>query len=231
MSNNLARRTVAEFLATAFLLMAVVGSGIMAERLCANAGLALLVNALATGAALVAIILAFGAVSGAHMNPAVTVMDAWKRGLAWRDVPMYIAAQVLGAEFGVVCAHAMFGLPLLSVSTHVRSGPGQWLGEFLATFGLIAVIWGCAKSRPLATPFAVGAYITGAYWFTSSTSFANPAVTLARCLTNTFSGIRPADVPGFVLMQFLGAVAATVAFGWLESDLKAVSEKVAAPHL
>ena len=202
MRPSLPRRVVAEFTGTLFLLSAVVGSGIMGERLAAgNTALALLANAIATGAALIAIILALGSVSGAHLNPAVTLADAWQGGIPWRETPAYLAAQMTGAFTGVATAHLMFGLSVFSASTHVRSGPAQVFSEFIATFGLLAVIWGCVRHRPSAVPFAVGAYISGAYWFTSSTSFANPAVTLARSATNTFAGIRPADVSGFVAAQ------------------------------
>jgi glycerol uptake facilitator-like aquaporin len=216
MKPSLQRRMVAEFTGTLFLLAAVVGSGIMGERLAAgNVALALLANTIATGAALIALILAFGAVSGAHLNPAVTLADALRGGFPWREVPAYILVQVAGAVGGVIVAHFMFGLPLLAVSTHIRSGPSQLFSEFVATFGLLAVIWGCARHRPSAVPYAVGSYIAAAYWFTASTSFANPAVTLARCMTNTFSGIRPADVAGFIAVQISGAIAATLVFQWL----------------
>jgi glycerol uptake facilitator-like aquaporin len=210
------RRLVAEFAGTLFLLAAVVGSGVMGERLAGgNVAIALLANTFATGAALVAIILAFGPISGAHLNPAVTLADAWTGGVRWREVPGYIAVQLGGGLTGVAAAHAMFGVPVYSLSTHVRSGVGQGFSEFVATFGLLAVIWGCVRSNPAAVAYAVGAYITAAYWFTASTSFANPAVTLARALTNTFSGIRPVDVPAFVCMQLLGAFCATALFKWL----------------
>ena len=210
------RRLVAEALGTAFLLAAVVGSGIMAERLAAgNVGLALLANAIATGAALIALILTFGPVSGAHLNPAVTLSAASQRALPWREVPGYIGVQVAGALAGVWMAHLMFGLPVLMVSSHARSGPAQVFSEFVATFGLLAVIWGCSRRRVDSVPFAVAAYITAAYWFTASTSFANPAVTMARALTDTFAGIRPADVPGFMAAQLSGAFAATLLLGWL----------------
>ena len=203
----LARIAATETTATAFLLIAVVGSGIMAERLCGgNVGLALLANAIATGGALVALILAFAASSGAHMNPAVTLWSALTGRLAWRLVLAYIPAQVLGAIAGVWLAHLMFELPVWQLSTHARSGAGQWLGEVIATVGLIAVVRGCREPRDAAV--AVGAYITGAYWFTSSTSFANPAVTLARALSDTFAGIRPADAPGFMLAQAIGVLLA-----------------------
>jgi len=221
MRPNLLRRSVAEFLGTLLLLAAVVGSGIMSERLAAgNMAIALLANSLATGAALVAIILAFGPVSGSHLNPAVTLCDAWLGGIPWRETPAYILAQLTGAVAGVFIAHLMFGLALVTPSTHIRSGPAQLFSEFIATFGLLAVIWGCVRARPSAVPFAVGAYITAAYWFTSSTSFANPAVTLARCLTDTFSGIRPTDVLPFIAAQLAGAFAATLLFRWLTPQLK-----------
>jgi glycerol uptake facilitator-like aquaporin len=221
MRPTLVRRTVAEFLGTLLLLAAVVGSGIMGERLAAgNIAIALLANSLATGTALVAIILAFGPISGSHLNPAVTLCDAWLGGIPWRETPAYILAQLTGAFAGVFTAHLMFGLALVTPSTHIRSGPAQLFSEFLATFGLLAVIWGCVRARPSAVPFAVGAYITAAYWFTSSTSFANPAVTIARCLTDTFSGIRPADVLPFIAAQLAGAFAATLLFRWLTPQLK-----------
>jgi glycerol uptake facilitator-like aquaporin len=231
MKLSLQRRIAAEFIGTLFLLAAVVGSGIMGERLAAgNVALALLANTIATGAALIALILAFGAISGAHLNPAVTLADALRGGFAWREVPAYILVQVAGAVGGVIVAHLMFGLPLLAVSTHNRSGPSQLFSEFVATFGLLAVIWGCARRRPSAVPYAVGSYITAAYWFTASTSFANPAVTLARCMTNTFSGIRPADVAGFIGVQIGGAIAATLLFQWLAPIAKADSTAQTAEH-
>jgi glycerol uptake facilitator-like aquaporin len=214
---NLARRASAEAIGTALLLVAVVGSGIMAQRLAGgNVALALLANALATGGALVAIILAFGPISGAHLNPVVTIADAWRRGIAWSDVPAYVIAQSAGAVAGVGFANAMFGLPPFSLSHHARTGTAIWLGEFIATFGLLAVIWGCARARHEATPFAVAAYIVGAYWFTSSTSFANPAVTIARSLSDTFAGIRPLDVLPFIACECAGAAAATALFAWFE---------------
>ena len=216
MRATLLRRIVAEFVGTLFLLAAVVGSGIMAQMLAGgNVAIALLANTIATGAALVALILTFGPVSGAHLNPAVTLVDAWQGGVPWHDTPAYVLAQIGGAFAGVVAAHLMFGVVVLSVSTHVRSGPAQIFSEFMATFGLLTVIWGCARQRPSAVPYAVGAYITAAYWFTASTSFANPAVTLARAATNTFAGIRPADVAGFVGAQLAGAFVATLLFQWL----------------
>jgi len=213
---RLSRRVVAETVGTALLLAAVVGSGIMGERLAGgNVAVALLANTLATGAALVALILTFGPISGAHFNPAVTLADASQRGLPWREVPVYLGAQVLGAFTGVAAAHFMFGEPLYFASRHARAGSAQAFSEFVATFGLLAVIWGCARSRPAVVAFAVAAYITAAYWFTASTSFANPAVTLARSASDTFAGIRPADVPLFIVMQLAGAGAATALFRWL----------------
>lgn len=225
------RRLVAEMAGTAFLLAAVVGSGIMGERLSGgNVAIALLANTIATGAALVALILTFGSISGAHFNPAVTVCDAFLGGLSWRMVPGYIAAQIVGAFAGVVSAHVMFGLSIFEASQHVRSGWPQLFSEFIATFGLLAVIWGVVRSRPSAVPFAVGAYITGAYWFTASTSFANPAVTLARSFTDTFAGIRPQDAPGFVVAEFLGAAAATLFLKWLNPAIADSAAEVVVPH-
>lgn len=218
---SVVKRAAAEAIGTALLLAVVVGSGIMGERLAeGNVALALLANSLATGAGLVALILTFGPISGAHFNPAVTLADAWQRGMAWREVPAYLIAQIAGAFIGVAVAHLMFGEPVFSASQHVRTGPAQWLAEFVATFGLLAVIWGCARSRASMVPFAVAAYITAAYWFTASTSFANPAVTLARAATDTFAGIRPVDVAGFVSAQLLGAAAATLLFRWLSPGLR-----------
>ena len=213
---DLTRRLVAEAGGTALLLATVVGSGIMGERLSGgNVAVALLANTLATGAVLVSLILTFGPISGAHLNPAVTLADASQGGMAWGEVPLYIAAQVLGAFAGVAAAHVMFELPLFFPSQHVRAGPAQMFSEFVATFGLLAVIWGCARTRAAVVPFVVAAYITAAYWFTASTSFANPAVTLARAASDTFAGVRPVDVPGFIVAQLLGAAAATGLFRWL----------------
>jgi glycerol uptake facilitator-like aquaporin len=198
------------------LLAAVVGSGIMGERLSGgNVAIALLANTIATGAALVAIILTVGSISGAHLNPAVTMVAALQRGIRWRFVPGYVTAQVLGAIAGVIAAHGMFGLDPLGTSSHIRAGIAQVFSEFVATFGLVSVICGCASTRRDVVPFAVGAYITAAYWFTASTSFANPAVTIARGLTDTFAGIRPVDVPGFIAAQLLGAFLATLLWSWL----------------
>ena len=213
---SLSRRLAAEAVGTAYLLAAVVGSGIMGERLAGgNVAVALLANTLATGAALMALILTFGSISGAHFNPAVTLADASQGGLAWGEVPLYIGAQVAGAFGGVAAAHMMFETPLFFASRHVRAGPAQVFSEFVATFGLLAVIWGCARLRSNAVPFAVAAYITAAYWFTASTSFANPAVTLARSATDTFAGIRPSDAPAFIIAQLLGAGSATALLCWL----------------
>ncbi len=215
---GLGRRVVAEGLGTALLLAAVVGTGIMGERLAdGNVALALLANAAATGAALVALILTFGSISGAHFNPAVSVADAWRGGISWRDVAGYVPAQIAGAFLGVAAAHAMFAEPLFAASTHARAGSAQAFSEFVATFGLLTTILGCASRRPAAVPYAVAAYIMAAYWFTASTSFANPAVTLARAATLTFAGIRPEDVPAFLLAQVAGAAAATALMGWLLS--------------
>jgi glycerol uptake facilitator-like aquaporin len=198
-----------ELVATAFLLIAVVGSGIMAQRLFSDStGLALLANAIATGGGLVALILAFGPQSGAHMNPVVTLGAAATGGLRWHNVPGYIAAQIAGGILGVWLAHIMFDLPVWQLSHHVRAGLPQWVAEVVATFGLLTVIWGCRAHREPVTAFAVAAYITGAYWFTASTSFANPAVTIARSFTDTFAGIRPADAPGFIIAQFVALVLA-----------------------
>jgi glycerol uptake facilitator-like aquaporin len=227
MKPSLVRRAVAEFAGSLLLLAAVVGSGIMGERLAAgNIAIALLANTLATGAALIAIILAFGPISGAHLNPVVTLSDAWLGGIGWRETPVYLLAQLAGAFAGVAVAHLMFGLSLFAASTHARSGPAQMFSEFVATFGLLAVIWGCVRSRPSAVPFAVGAYITAAYWFTASTSFANPAVTIARSMTNTFAGVRPADVAGFVAAQLAGGLAATLLFRWLLPGMRAAATEV-----
>ena len=212
------RRVAAEALGTAFLLAAVIGSGIMGERLAGgNIAIALLANTLATGSMLAVLILTFGPISGAHFNPAVTLAMALEGWIAWREVPGYLAGQFGGAFAGVAAAHLMFGLPIFFASSHPRHGVAQLWSEFVATFGLLSVIWGCSRFRPSAVAFAVGAYITSAYWFTASTSFANPAVTLARSASDTFAGIRPADVPGFVVAQLVGALAATILFRWLIS--------------
>jgi glycerol uptake facilitator-like aquaporin len=229
---DLPRRAAAEALGTAMLLAAVVGSGIMGERLSGgNVAVALLANTLATGAALVALVLTFGPISGAHLNPAVTLADASQGGIAWRDAAAYIGAQVLGAFAGVAAADVMFGLPVFFASRKAREGGAQLFSEFVATFGLLAVVWGCARLRQKSVaPLAVGSYITAAYWFTSSTSFANPAVTLARSASDTFAGIRPADVPAFVCAQLLGAAAATLLFRWLVPTLPEEADEVVVPH-
>ncbi|HJU22969.1 MAG TPA: MIP/aquaporin family protein [Casimicrobiaceae bacterium] len=228
---TLARKLVAEALGTALLLATVVGSGIMGETLAGgNAAIALLANTLATGAGLVCFILAFGPISGAHFNPAVTLADASQGGLPWREVPGYLVAQLGGAFAGVAAAHAMFAKPLFFASRHARAGWPQLVSEFIATFGLLAVIWGVARRRSAAVPFAVGTYITAAYWFTASTSFANPAVTLARAASDTFAGIRPADAPGFVVAQLFGAAAATALFRWLVPALPRDAKDVVMPH-
>lgn len=228
---TLLKRCVAEALGTAFLLAAVVGSGIMGERLASgNVAIALLANSLATGGALVCLIGAFGPISGAHFNPAVTLSDALQGGIRWRDVPAYICAQIAGALGGVAAANVMFGLPVFFASHHARGGSTLLFSEFVATFGLLAVIWGCARFRSSIVPFAVAGYIVGAYWFTSSTSFANPAVTIARSLSDTFAGIRAVDAPGFVVAQLLGAAAATLLFRWLGPVSRQEAEAVVVPH-
>jgi glycerol uptake facilitator-like aquaporin len=243
-TENLSRRVVAEFLGSAFLLAGIVGSGIMAERLAGGsaalallansaavgAALALLANSAAVGAALVALISTFGGISGAHFNPAVTVADALAGGLAWRDVPLYISAQITGTFLGVAAANLMFDLPVFFASQKVRAGGSQLLSEFVATFGLLAVIWGCVRLRSAVVPFAVAAYIVAAFWFTSSTSFANPAVTLARSMSDTFAGIRPIDVPGFVAVQFVAAISATYLFRWLVPVTADDAKAVVLPH-
>ena len=214
--DDLARRAVAEFVGTAFLLAAVVGSGIMGERLAGgNVAIALLANTIATGAALSVLILTFASISGAHFNPVVTLAEASQGATPWRLVPAYLVSQLTGAMAGVAAANLMFGEPMFFLSHHARAGIAQMFSEFIATFGLMAVIFGCSRRRTSAVPYAVGAYIAAAYWFTASTSFANPAVTIARAASDTFAGIRPADVPGFILAQFLGAGAATALFAWL----------------
>jgi glycerol uptake facilitator-like aquaporin len=228
---NVARRVVAEGVGTAMLLATVVGSGIMADRLSGgNVALTLLANALATGAGLVGLILTFGPISGAHFNPVVSFADASQGGITWSAARAYAGAQVVGAIAGVMLAHAMFAEPLIAFSHQVRAGFPQLLSECVATFGLLATIWGCVRSRPNVVPFAVGAYITAAYWFTVSTSFANPAVTIARSLTDTFSGIRPVDVPGFIVAQAIGAGAATTLFRWLMPPLEAAAGRVVVEH-
>ncbi len=216
MHQPLAKRVVAEALGTLFLLAAVVGSGIMAERLAGgDMALALLANTVATGTALGALIISFAPMSGAHFNPVVTLSFALRRELVWQDVPLYLIAQVVGGIGGVVTANLMFGLPAVFMSNHPRTGTAQLFSEFIATFGLVGVILAASRSQVAVVAMAVGAYISAAYWFTASTSFANPAVTVSRSLSDTFAGIRPVDVPGFVLAQLAGGVAATVLFRWL----------------
>ncbi len=228
---SLFKRCVAEALGAAFLVAGVVGSGIMAERLSnGNVAIALLANTIATGGVLMCLIAALGPISGAHFNPAVSVADAVRRGLPWNEVPAYVLAQVVGAIGGAAAAHLMFGLPFLFASHHARSGPAQLFAEFVATFGLLLVIWGCVRFKSTFVPFAVAAYIVAAYWFTSSTSFANPAVTIARSLSDTFAGIRPQDAPGFIIAQLLGAICATLLFQWLAPLEKRDAEAVLLPH-
>ena len=213
---SFSRRLFGEALGTAFLLAAVVGSGIMAARLAeGNGALALLCNTLPTGAILTVLILTFGPISGAHFNPAVSIAEALRRRLTWPAAAAYIAVQIVGGVIGVWTAHLMFELPLWQISTHVRTGSGQWLAEFVATFGLLLTILGCAARTPSAVPYAVGLYITAAYWFTASTSFANPAVTIARSISDTFAGIEPTGMPAFVAVQLCGMLAAVKVSDWL----------------
>ncbi len=210
------RRLAAEFIGTAFLLATVVGSGIMGESLAGgNVALALLGNTIATGAILAVLILVFGPISGAHFNPAVTLAFLLRREIAPGEAAIFVAVQIVAAICGALAAHVMFAEPILQISTHTRTGVGQWFAEFVATFGLVATILGCVRFRPEAVPYAVGLFITAGYWFTASTSFANPAVTIARTLTDTFSGIAPVDAPAFIAAQLIGAVAVTMIFGWL----------------
>jgi glycerol uptake facilitator-like aquaporin len=215
----MARKLFAEWLGTFFLVAVVVGSGIMAERLAGgNIAIALLGNAIATGAILVVIILIFGPLSGAHFNPAVTLAFAIRGDIEKRTAVLYALAQIFGGICGAIVAHIMFELPLIDPSETARTGASQWVAEFVATFGLLATIFGCVKYRPEAVPYAVGLYITAGYWFTSSTSFANPAVTIARTMTNTFSGIAPWDAPAFILVQLFAASTAVLVFGWLLAE-------------
>jgi glycerol uptake facilitator-like aquaporin len=226
MNFDLRTRSLAEFLGSAFLLAAVVGSGIMGERLAGgNAAIALLANTLATGAMLTALILTLAAISGAHFNPVVTLAMAWAGNFPWRDVPAYLAAQFAGAFAGVATAHLMFGMRLFFASTHARHGAAQLWSEAVATFGLLFVIWGCSRFRPAATAYAIGAYITAAYWFTASTSFANPAVTLARSASDTFAGIRPLDVLPFMAAQLAGGFAATQLFRRMSTATRGVEQR------
>lgn len=231
MTFHLRARMVAEFLGTGLLVAAVVGSGIMAERLSGgNTAIALLANTIATGSALVALILTFGPISGAHFNPVVSVADALEGGMAWSETFVYVVFQLMGGIGGTLLAHAMFGLPLISWSHHIRSGPAQFLSECVAAFGLLSVIWGCSRTRSSAVPFAVASYITAAYWFTASTSFANPAVTIARSFSDTFAGIRPVDVPLFVLAQLISGLGATFLFRWLIPGLSSFAKDVVLAH-
>ena len=216
---SLSRRLVAELIGTALLVAVVVGSGIMGERLAGgNEAIALLGNTVATGAALVVLILIFGPVSGAHFNPVVSLSFALQSKLSWGECLVYTAVQIVGGIAGTMLAHIMFNLPLIEFSTHERTGIGMWTGEIVASFGLLATIIGCLRSKPDAVPYAVGLFIIAGYWFTSSTSFANPAVTVARALTNTFSGIRPEDVSAFIAAQVIGAILATAIFRWFYAD-------------
>jgi glycerol uptake facilitator-like aquaporin len=231
MKFNLRARLTAEFLGSAFLVAAVIGSGIMGERLAGgNVAIALLANTIATGAALVALILTFGPISGAHFNPAVTLSDAIEHGIPWPEAAAYMLVQFAGGITGAIIAHLMFGLPWYMLSSHSRHGWALVLSEFVATFGLLSVIWGCSRLRSGAVPFAVATYITAAYWFTASTSFANPAVTIARSLSKTFAGIRLSDVPPFIAAQLAGALAATFLFRWLVPNLSAYADRVVVPH-
>jgi len=231
MKFNLRARLTAEFLGSAFLVAAVIGSGIMGERLAGgNAAIALLANTIATGAALVALILTFGPISGAHFNLAVTLADAVEHGIPWPEAVAYMLAQCAGGIAGAVIAHLMFGLRWYTLSSHSRHGWALVLSEFVATFGLLSVIWGCSRLRSGAVPFAVASYITAAYWFTASTSFANPAVTIARSLSDTFAGIKLSDVPPFIAAQLAGALAATFLFRWLVPNLSAYADRVVVPH-
>jgi glycerol uptake facilitator-like aquaporin len=231
MKFNLRARLTAEFVGSAFLVAAVVGSGIMGERLAGgNVAIALLANTIATGAALVALILTFGPISGAHLNPAVTLADAIERGIPWPEAIAYMFVQCAGGVSGAIIAHLMFGLRWYSLSTHSRHGWSLFLSEFVATFGLLSVIWGCSRLRSGTVPFAVAGYISAAYWFTASTSFANPAVTIARCLSDTFAGIRPSDVPLFIVAQIAGVLCATFLFRWLVPSLGAYGDQVVVPH-
>lgn len=231
MSFDLSRRLAAEALGTAFLLATVVGSGIMGERLAGgNDAIALLGNTAATGAILAVLILIFGPISGAHFNPAVTLSFVLQGKQRKGEALLYVIVQILAAVLGVLAAHLMFEETLIQASVKVRSGPAQWFAEMIATFGLLATILGCLKARPQAVPYAVGLFITAGYWFTASTSFANPAVTIARGFTDTFSGIRPLDVPGFIAAQIVGAVLATLVFGWLHGRASAKSVEAEQPE-
>ena len=212
---DLPRRLAAESLGTALLVATVVGSGIMAESLTKDMALALLGNAIPTGAILVVLVTILGPVSGAHFNPAVTLVFALKRELPVRDALLYVAVQIIGGIFGTMMAHAMFAMPVLDASLKVRTGGAQWFAEGVAAFGLVATILGGIRFERAAVPWLIGLYITAAYWFTASTSFANPAVAIARSMTNTFSGIRPQDLPGFIIAEFSGAIVALIVMTWL----------------
>lgn len=215
---DLPRRLAAEALGTGLLVAAVIGSGIMADALTADDAVALIANTLATGAILVVLIALFGPISGAHLNPAISLVFALRRNLSVGEAGLFMLAQVVGGIGGALLAHAMFDLPLIELSQKIRSGPSQWLAEAVAAFGLVAVILGGIKVQRAAVPWLVGLYITAAYWFTASTSFANPAVTIGRAITDTFSGIRPADTPAFIIAQFIGALIAMALAGWLWTD-------------
>jgi len=231
MKFHLHARLTAEFLGSAFLVAAVIGSGIMGERLAGgNVAIALLANTIATGAALVALILTFGPISGAHLNPAVTLADAIEHGIPWREAVAYMLVQCSGGVAGAIFAHLVFGLRWYSLSSHARHGWRLVLSEFVATFGLLSVIWGCSRLRSGVVPFAVASYITAAYWFTASTSFANPAVTIARSLSDTFTGIKPSDVLPFIGAQVAGSLAATFLFRWLVPGLSAPADQVVVPR-
>jgi glycerol uptake facilitator-like aquaporin len=223
--SHVLRRTVSEGLGTALLLSTIVGSGIMGSRLSdGDAAMTLLVNSLATGLVLSVLVVVLAPLSGAHLNPAVTLLEVFRRRAPPGDLAPYMAGQILGGFVGVVVAHLMFGEQAFEASHHARNGAAQLLSEFVATFGLFTVLRGTARRRPEVTAMAVGGYITAAYWFTASTAFANPAVTLARCATDTFAGIRPRDVPGFIMAQLLGAAAATSAFSWLDRNQQEIAE-------
>lgn len=231
MKFNLRARLAAEFLGAAFLVAAVVGSGIMGERLAGgNVAIALLANTISTGAALLALILTFGPISGAHLNPAVTIADAIEDGISWPEAAAYVVVQCAGGLAGAITAHLMFGLRWVSLSSHSRHGWPLVFSEFVATFGLLSVIWGCSRLNQKAVPFAVASYITAAYWFTASTSFSNPAVTIARSLSDTFAGIQPGDVPLFILAQLAGALTATLLFRWLIPALSSSADEILVPH-
>lgn len=228
---SLARRAVAEALGTFLLLLAIVGSGVAADRLTDDAALTLLIHAVVVGLALAAGITAVGPISGAHLNPAVTVAVALERGVVWREVPLYVGAQLVGGLTGVVVANIMFELPAVEIASTTRTGAALWLSEAIATFGLLAVIWGAVRLHAGATvAAAVGAYITAAIWFTSSTAFANPAVTVARIFTDTYTGIAPGDAAPFVLVQLAGAIAATLLFRWLVPALPQLADQAVVPH-